>query len=531
MSALYGSKSALAVFASFCLLLPAYLLQAENPATPAPDRVVVPATPKPRPAPQSQILNAKGRRTEISLRAGLSRRPSFTGFQAAAETDILPKSSRQQTEEPGETPVTIFPHPASRRYWISGQSNIIFQAHPAFHSPYEGPHSFQARGEYKTSVLNTLYLGYRPDRSVRYNTDLILDFESAGGRGLSQALGLAGFTNLDVVRNPSLGVSPYLARAEIHQIIGLTDQTKSVEPDPLDLASRVPVRRFEIRVGKMSLPDSFDVNPVGSDSHSQFTDWTVDNDGAWDYAADTRGYTVGGMIEYDSPSWSARYGIFAMPTVANGLDLDWAFSRARGQNMEFELHKSFLPGQQGATRILSFVNNAHMGDYRQAVIAYFKGIDPTPDITKHEHFGAVKYGFGWNNYQTITSNLRVFSRVGWNEGEHESFAYTEVDQTFEFGGDYRGTRWGRPLDKFGIAFNSNAIKKDHQNYLKYGGLGFILGDGNLNYGREQIVESYYNLHAWRGVFYALGLTHLDNPGYNRDRGPVWVPWVRMHIDW
>lgn len=506
------------------------------------------------PAPSLQAGNATlhraiapdGRETDQQV-VPFAPRPQFSFDGAAAARDpgefqaripaLLDRARNRgadphaQPPQPSAPSTSIFARHGTHRYWISGQSNVIFQAHPAFHSPYQGPNSFGAKGEYKASVVNTLYLGYRPRLDIRYNTDFILDVESAGGRGLSNALGLAGFTNLDVVRNPNLGITPYLARGEIHQTIGFTNATVAVDQDPLDLAPRVPVRRLDIRVGKMSLPDSFDVNPIGSDSHSQFVDWTVDQNGAWDYAADTRGYTVGGIIEYDDRSWSARYGIFAMPTVANGMALDWAFSRANGQNMEFELRKSFIPGQTGATRILGFVNHAHMGDYRQAVIAFFKGIDPTPEITKHEHFGAVKYGFGWNNYQSITSNLRIFSRFGWNEGEHESYVYTEDDQTFAFGGDYRGTRWGRPLDKLGVVFNSNAIKKDHQNYLKYGGLGFILGDGRLNYRREQIFGSYYNVHVWSGVFYALGLIHIDNPGYNRDRGPVWVPWVRMHIDW
>jgi carbohydrate-selective porin OprB len=143
----------------------------------------------------------------------------------------------------------------------------------------------------------------------------------------------------------------------------------------------------------------------------------------------------------------------------------------------------------------------------------------------------VKYGFGWNNEQEITEDFRVFSRFGWNEGQHESFAYTEVDQTVSFGGDLAGQHWHRPVDKIGVAFVSNAIKSDHQNYLKYGGLGFLLGDGKLNYGRENTVESYYNWHTWRGLFFALGLSHIDDPGYNRDRGPIWVPSIRMHVDY
>jgi hypothetical protein len=424
-------------------------------------------------------------------------------------------------------------HHGNDRWWLSGQANIIFQGNLPFHSPYEGTNSFRDAAQYKTSLLGTLYGAVRPTSSIRYNTDLIFDMESSGGRGLSEALGLAGFTNLDVVRNPTLGSDPYIARYGIHQVIGLTDKTTTQEPGFFAVAPTVPVRRIELRAGKLTLPDFFDVNSIGSDSHLQFMNWTVDNNGAWDYAADTRGYTVGAMAEYDDRSWSLRYGLFAMPTVANGIDMDWAFSRAHAQNGEFELRHSFVPQRKGTTRLLFYANRAHMGTYREAVEAFLHGADksfPAPNIVLHEHYGALKYGFGYNTEQELTENLRVFGRFGWNEGQHESFAYTEVDQTVEIGGDYSGARWHRPADKFGLAAVSNAIKRDHQNYLRLGGLGFLLGDGNLNYGRENIVESYYTWHAWRGLFYSLDVQHIANPGYNRDRGPAWVGSVRAHVD-
>ena len=425
---------------------------------------------------------------------------------------------------------TVFPHAQDARYWLSGQGNIIYQGRLPFHSPYEGLNSFRNSAEYKTSLIGTLYGAVRPTHSVRYSTDLIFDMESAGGRGISQALGLAGFTNVDVVRNPTLGSKPYIARYGIHQVIGLTEETTDQQPGPFAVAPRVPVRRVEFRVGKMTLPDFFDLNSIGSDSHLQFMNWTVVNNGAWDYAADTRGYTVGGMAEYDDRGWSVRYGLFAMPAMANGLDMDWALSRAHGQNGEFELRKSLVPGRKGTQRVLFFANRAHMGVYREAVQAYLNGDDSTPTITAHEHFGALKYGVGYNFEQELTANVRIFGRFGWNEGAHESFAYTEVDQTVEAGGDWNGAQWRRPNDKFGLAVVSNAIKRDHQNYLRLGGLGFLLGDGNLRYGRENIVESYYTLHAWRGVFYAVDVQHINDPGYNRDRGPAWVGSVRMHVD-
>jgi hypothetical protein len=432
--------------------------------------------------------------------------------------------------------VTMAPHSEDSIYWISGQANIIFQGRLPFHSAYQGENSFRNSAEYKTSMVGTLYTALRRNRSIRYNTDFIFDLEAAEGRGLSEAFGLAGFTNLDVVRNPNLGRVPYPARYGIHQVIGLTSKTTSQEPGFFAVAPSVPLRRVEFRIGKMGLPDFFDLNEAGSDSHLQFMNWTVDNNGAWDYAADTRGYTVGAMAEYDDRIWSIRYGIFAMPVIANGIDMDWAFSRAHGQNGEFELRHSFIAKRKGTQRILFYANRAHMGTYREAVQDFLNGSDTAthevtvPTITLHEHFGALKYGLGYNTEQELTENLRVFGRFGWNEGQHESFAYTEVDQTVLVGADYAGSRWHRPVDKVGVAFVSNAIKADHQEYLKLGGLGFLLGDGNLNYGRENIVESYYNWHAWRGMFYAVDVQHINDPGYNRDRGPAWVGSVRAHVD-
>jgi hypothetical protein len=498
-------------FALACALsLACALAPAQNPD-------FLPDAPRAQPLPVAQLA------PPALSGAVLAPTQSLTGQQS---TDMSPVG-----REPQDAPiVSMAPHPDGNLWWISGQANIILQGDLPFHSPYQGVNSFIGRGEYKTSLLGTLYTALRPNHSIRYNTDLILDIESAGGRGLGEALGLAGFTNLDVVRNPNLGPAPYISRYQIHQVLGLTLKTTGQEPGPFALAPSVPLRRVEFRIGKMGANDFFDINGPGSDSHLQFMNWTVDNNGAWDYAADTRGYTVGGVAEYDDRIWSLRYGIFAMPVVANGIDMDWAFSRAHGQNGEFELRHSFVPRHKGVTRLLFYGNRAHMGTYREAVRAFLAGTDKTPTITLHEHFSALKYGFGYNTEQEVTENLRVFARFGWNEGQHESFAYTEVDQTVELGADYAGTHWHRPVDKIGLAVVSNAIKADHQEYLKLGGLGFLLGDGNLNYGRENIVESYYNYHAWRGIFYALDVQHFANPGYNRDRGPVWAGSLRAHVD-
>ena len=448
---------------------------------------------------------------------------------ASSQQPGQPQPPDVDTPTASDTAPTIFPHPDAARYYIAGQANIIFQAHAPFHAAYSGEHSLLNRGEYKTSLLGTIYLGYQLNPNPRFATDAIVNVESSGGRGDSEALGLAGFTNLDVVRNPSLGSKPYLARYELHQVIGLSSELEDSPRTQFTLATKLPKRRLEFYVGRMSLPDFLDTNVVGTDSHLQFLNWTVDNNGAWDYAANTRGYADALFGEYVTPDLTVRYAFAAMPTVANGKDLQYNFHLANGQNFEAEYRKSALANRKGAIRLLGYVNKANMGLYRvqnQLALA----TNTTPDITAHPLQATHKYGFGLNLEQEVSENTRVYARFGWNEGQHESYAYTEVDQTFAAGADYKMKRFGRADDKAGLTFVSNAIKRDHQAYLALGGLGFILGDGHLSYAREDIVESYYNLHTWRGLYYALDAQYIEHPGYNLARGPVLVESVRMHVD-
>jgi carbohydrate-selective porin OprB len=170
-----------------------------------------------------------------------------------------------------------------------------------------------------------------------------------------------------------------------------------------------------------------------------------------------------------------------------------------------------------------------MGIYRDQIIAAAQS-DMVPDVTNHPWHVTRKYGFGVNIEQNLTQYLTAFGRFGWDNGKTESFAYTEVDQTFLEGVGAQGAWWHRKQDRAGVAFVSNAIKKDHQNYLADGGLGFLLGDGHLNYGRENILETYYTAHVWRGIYLAPGFQHIADPGYNRDRGPVIVPSFRAHVE-
>ena len=442
----------------------------------------------------------------------------------AAQAD--PASASDPPGPPADdTTESMLPHLKSTRFWLTGQANWVFQTHPDFHAPYSGPHSLDPNYEKATSRVMTLYTGVRLNNS----TEILVDIEEAGGAALTQGFGLAGNTDLDIVRNPLLSNHPYLGRGMLHKVFALSKDKIESQRTFLSLFDELPRRRLEFRFGKFSMPDFFDINSVGSDTHFQFLNWTTDNNGAYDYAADTRGYTVGLTADYEDRNWGFRFAEALMPKVANGIDLVWKPWQVHAENFEYELRRGFIPKKAGVIRLLAYTNYANMGIYRQQIIQA-AAQETTPDITNHPWHISRKYGFGINTEQNLTRYLTAFARFGWDNGTTESFAYTEVDQTFAEGLGANGAWWHRKQDRAGVAFISNAIKKDHQNYLTAGGLGFLLGDGGLNYGRENIIETYYTVHVWRGIYLAPGVQHINNPGYNRDRGPVLVPTFRAHVE-
>jgi hypothetical protein len=447
---------------------------------------------------------------------------------------LLPSFALAQTDTAtASTPdIATVPNPQPQaesfwdRFWLSLQANFIRQQNPAFPAKYSGTNSFQPEAGHATSRVETLYTGFQ----ITPHFEIIADVESAGGAGLSDALGIAGFTNVDVVRNPTLSENPYFSRMLLHFTVPLSEETTEATRNPLSLAWTLPVRRLEIHAGKMSTVDFFDLNSVGSDSHLQFMNWAIVNNGAYDYAADTRGYTFGIVAEYFDRNWAFRFGEMLMPTTANGIDLDWNIARASAENFELEYRPVWLRKRSTVVRGLAFVNHANMGSYREAIAGYLSGKDAVPDVTLYRKQGTVKYGFGLNVEQELTDLWRAFGRLGWNDGRAETYAYTEIDRTVQFGTDFRGKPWHRSDDKVGAAYVSNGLSADHKQYLALGGLGFILGDGALNYGAERIFETYYTAQIWRGISCAFDYQHVSNPGYNRDRGPVDVFSVRLHIE-
>jgi high affinity Mn2+ porin len=477
---------------------------------------------------QLQFAGPGRRRLGFVLWASAVIAEASPAFAQIPDAPPAQGSSSAQPADPSTdaAPEAMFPHFNNTRFWLSGQANFIFQAHPGFHALYSGTNSLSPHYEKALSRLLTLYTGAR----VNDSTEVIVDLEEAGGTALSTGLGLAGNPDLDIVRNPLLGKAPYLARGMFHKVFALSDDQVENERTPLSLFNELPRRRLEIRFGKFSLPDFFDQNSVGSDTHFQFTNWSVDNNGAWDYAADTRGYTVAAVADFEDRNWGFRFAEALMPKVANGIDVVWRPWQVHAENFEYESRHGLIPKKAGVVRLLAYTNCANMGIYRDAVIQFEEGLVPAPDITHHPWHITRKYGFGVNLEQTLTPNLTAFARWGWDNGKTESFAYTEIDSTAAEGLRVNGVKWHRKQDRAGIAFVSNGIKKDHQNYLAAGGYGFLLGDGRLNYGRENILESYYTAHVWRGIYLAAGLHYIVHPGYNRDRGPVIVPSIRAHVE-
>jgi hypothetical protein len=450
----------------------------------------------------------------------------LVGFcdRLAAQAD--PKAAGEAEPTESNPRDTFFEHSDKTKWWISGQANIVFQAHGNFYALYSGPNSLKNTAENATSRVLTLYTGYE----FTPNTAVYLDVEEAGWGGISGALGLAGFTNLDVVRNPALSQAPYIARAMFQHIFPFSKETIEQERSPLLLQTKLPVRRLELRFGKFSAADFFDYNIGGTDSHYQFLNWVVDNNGPYDYAADTRGYTMGVILDYEDRKWGLRFAELLMPKVANGPDLSWNIPNSRAENIELELRPTLRKGLATKVRFLSYINHADMGNYRDSLLLFDQGLTATPDITATRVPGRVKYGFGINFEQEFAKDMYAFGRWGWNDGKTESFAYTEDESGIEIGTYFVGTRWHRSLDRAGAVFVSSGIKSYHQRYLANGGLGFILGDGALTYGRETIEEAFYTVHVWRGLFFAFDLQHINNPGYNQARGPVTVPGIRVHLE-
>jgi high affinity Mn2+ porin len=411
----------------------------------------------------------------------------------------------------------------NERWNLFYQATSIGQYHGAFHSPYEGARSLQNYPERDVSLTTTLFLGLR----LAKNTQLYFDPEIAGGRGFSGVDGIANFVNGELPRVATALPKPYLARLYISQDFGFGDAKEQISSDANQLAGERPMTRYTIAAGRFTVTDFFDNNRYTHDPRTQFMGWAVMYNGAWDYPADVRGYTWGWVHEFHTKAWSVRYGSAAEPRVANGLRFDRRLLRDRGDSFEEEIRYS--PGDHpGVIRLLEYLNHARAGSYADAIrMAEQNG--GTPDVTATRRVGTLKYGFGVNLEQELTKNIGIFSRLGWNDGKTESFAFTAIDRLASGGVSVTGTPWRRPFDTAAAAFTASGISGVHAVYLARGGLDFLIGDGKLRYGPEYVFESYYSARLFPGFFATFDLQRIANPAFNQDRGPLWVPSLRLHM--
>ena len=406
---------------------------------------------------------------------------------------------------------------------LGTQINVIAQRVGPFDALYSGPMSFTAAGDHSLSHTYGVYLGAR----LAPRLDGYLDVEMARGSGISHASGLAGVTNGDVLRQGTadLGNGPYVARAFLRLTLPLGSDADTVVRGIDQLAGAVPSRRIEIAAGKLAASDLFDVNRYANSTRSQFLNWGLFQNTAWDFAADTRGYTNGVAASWVTPRVAIRLGSFQMPRQANGNVFDSDLRRARGDNAELTLN--VLPNG-GAVRILAYRNHARMGDY---VIALARAGAASPDIVADDTPGREKHGLGLNLEQPLADDgeTGAFARFGWSGGTSESFAFTEAEGHASAGVQVAGRHWGRIADRFGVAALRHTINDAHRDYLASGGVGFLLGDGALRYGPETFVESYYR--AQLGPFLQVGpdVQYVRSPGYNRDRGPALISSVRVNL--
>jgi high affinity Mn2+ porin len=410
-------------------------------------------------------------------------------------------------------------------YTIGGQSTVVWQHLPSFRSPYLGRRSLHPGPEDAVSHSYSLYTGVR----LRPWLDVYVEPEMIRGNGVGGGRGLAGYTNGEVIRNPAAGESPYLARAFLRATIPLGAEREEEESDGLHVGGRRPERRIVLTGGVLAATDLFDTNRYANNARTQFLNWSFINDTAWDFAADTRGYTRGGAIEWVEPSWTVRAGSFQMPAVANGVDLDGDLLHSHGDQIELEARRAFLAGRETVMRLMAYGNHARMGDYREALALARR---TTPRVVATRRRDRVKYGFTLNLEQPLGAdgNTGLFARFGWNDGATETFAYTETDWALSAGAQIAGTAWRRAEDRIGLAVGANGLSDAHADYLARGGLGFELGDGRLRYRPETVVDSYYAFRPASWVAFTVDYQLIADPGTNRDRGPVSVVSLRVHLE-
>jgi len=406
---------------------------------------------------------------------------------------------------------------------VHGQFTYIEQGYPAFRSPYEGANSLSGASQARNTVSATAFIGFRPWAG----TEIYVNPELMQGFGLSDTLGVAGFPNGEAQKSDFPMPRFNVARVFLRQTFGLGGEQETIEDGPNQLAGRQDISRITVTVGKFAVTDFFDGNAFASDPRTSFLNWNLYGGGSYDWTMDKISYTWGALAELNQKFWAFRAGYFLVPVVANVNDFD-AHVPGRGEYIsELELRYSLF-SQPGKLRLMGWVNIANAGSYSDA-LAMPVTTPNYPDLTQTREV-RTNYGFVANVEQALTEELGVFSRASWSPGLVEIIGWTDCDESLSFGTVLKGSAWGRPNDKVGAAGVVEGLSAEARAYFSAGGLGILIGDGQLNYRPEQILESYYSysLNKWATLTFDYQL--IVNPGYNADRGPVSIYAARLHAE-
>lgn len=425
---------------------------------------------------------------------------------------------------PGASIAEDLPSGLSGNDWaIHGQITFVEQYHPAFVSPYRGTDSLDpgSRGDETTAL--TLFFGVRPWAGGEIWADPEID----QGFGLSDTLGVAAFPSGEAYKVGA--ATPYfrLQRLFFRQTFDLGGEQQSIAAAANQLAGSRTADNLVVTAGKFSAVDIFDTNDYAHDPSKDFFNWALIDSGAYDYAADSWGYSYGGAAELSIDWWTLRAGIFDLSRVPNGKHLETGFEQFEIVAEGEERHTLF--GRDGKVKLLGFLNRGRMGGYNDAV-ALAERTDAVPSTALVRNYKS-RPGAALNFQQEISDDLGAFARISCNDGSQEAYEFTEINRGLSTGLSLKGTSWDRKNDTAGAAYIVDDISQAARRYFAAGGLGILIGDGRLpHYGLENGVEAYYSaqLASWFAATADYQL--IVNPAYNSDRGPVSVFGLRLHAE-
>lgn len=421
------------------------------------------------------------------------------------------------------------------------QNTVIVQGDPAFHASYSGPHSLHRGGEIKETVSLDVYSGLRLWPGAELHADALV----WQGFGLSHTFGIDDFPNGDAYKAGTRDPNVMFAHLFLRQTFGFGGEQEEVPDDQLTLAGRQDVSRLTLTIGRGTPLDIMDHNTYAGDPHRQFMNWANAANVTWDYGQDTIGYGTGFTAELNQRDWALRYVFFPMPLYQNhgnagsgdsGDDqyLTYPqrgsygkFLKSWAMALEYE-RRYTVHAHPGAIRFLAWLNESKMDSY-DAAAAVLRAHGASADISVAEAYHYA-YGFGLNWEQEITQDVGVFSRLGWNDGKSQALEFTDANWTASLGLSIKGRPWGRADDTLGLAGIVSGISRDNQKFLAAGGLGILDGDGALRYRPEMVIETFYDFQIVKNIHGAVDYQFINDPAFNRDRGPVSAIALRFHVE-